>query len=73
VRPPQIDRALERAGLLERDAEQSYLVFEPEAGGPMDDLIGHAITYRVAVGPRAGQKVFALQTVTGSGRSRAEK
>ncbi len=29
----------------------------------MDDLIGHSITYRVAVGPRAGQKVFALQTV----------
>jgi hypothetical protein len=29
----------------------------------MDDLIVHSITYRVAVGPRAGQKVFALQTV----------
>jgi hypothetical protein len=24
---------------------------------------GHSITYRVAVGPRAGQKVFSLQTV----------
>jgi hypothetical protein len=29
----------------------------------MDDLVGHSITYRVAVGPRAGQKVFSLQTV----------
>jgi hypothetical protein len=29
----------------------------------MDDLVGYSITYRVAVGPRAGQKVFALQTV----------
>ena len=29
----------------------------------MDDLLGHSITYRVAVGPRAGQKVFSLQTV----------
>ncbi len=29
----------------------------------MDDLIGHSITYRVAVGPRAGQQVFALQSV----------
>lgn len=29
----------------------------------MDDLLGHSITYRVAVGPRAGQKVFTLQTV----------
>jgi hypothetical protein len=33
------------------------------AGGPLDDLIGRSITYRVAVGPRAGQKVFSLQTV----------
>jgi prevent-host-death family protein len=33
------------------------------AGGPMDDLLGHSITYRVAMGPRAGQKVFTLQTV----------
>jgi Putative transposase len=29
----------------------------------MDDLIGHSITYRVALGPRARQKVFMLQTV----------
>jgi hypothetical protein len=45
-----------------RDCENSYLAFDP-AGGPMDDLLGHSITYRVAMGPRAGQKVFALQTV----------
>lgn len=32
-------------------------------GGPLEDLIGHSVTYRVAVGPRAGQKVFTLQTV----------
>jgi hypothetical protein len=24
------------------------------AAGPLDDLIGHSITYRIAVGPRAG-------------------
>ncbi len=59
----RIGRALERVGLLERDVEQSYLALEAEGGGPMDDLLGHSITYRVAVGPRAGQKVFALQTV----------
>ncbi len=29
----------------------------------MDDLIGHSITYRVAMGPRSGQKVFTLQSV----------
>ena len=33
----------------------------------MDDVIGHSITYRVAVGPRAGQKVFSLQTVPARG------
>lgn len=31
--------------------------------GPLDDLIGHSITYRIAVGPRAGQKLFTLQTL----------
>ncbi len=29
----RIGRALERAGLLERDAEASYLTLEPAAGG----------------------------------------
>jgi hypothetical protein len=33
----------------------------------MDDLIVHSITYRVAVRPRAGQKVHALQTVPARG------
>jgi len=59
----RIGRSLERQGLLVRDAENGFLEFGPEAGGAMDDLIGHSITYRVAVGPRAGQKVFTLQTV----------
>ena len=31
--------------------------------GPLDDLIGPSITYRIAVGPRAGQKLFTLQTL----------
>ncbi|HEY5568846.1 MAG TPA: IS91 family transposase, partial [Gammaproteobacteria bacterium] len=59
----RIGRSLERQGVLVRDAENSYLAFDPAAGGAMDDLLGHSITYRVAVGPRAGQKVFTLQTV----------
>jgi hypothetical protein len=29
----------------------------------MNALLGHSITYRVAVGPRAGQKAFTLQTL----------
>ena len=31
--------------------------------GPLEDLIGHSITYRIAVGPTAGQKLFTSQTV----------
>ena len=68
----RIGRALERQGVLVRDAESSFLAFDPATGGGMDDLIGHSITYRVAVGPRAGQKVFTLQTVP-SARGRAEE
>ena len=45
----RIGRALERRGLLERDCESSYLTLDPAAGGAMDDLIGHSITYRVAM------------------------
>jgi hypothetical protein len=59
----RIGQALERKGLLMRDCENSYLASGAEAGGVMNDLLGHSITYRVAVGPRTGQKVYTLQTV----------
>ena len=58
----RIGRALQRRGLVERDLENAWLVRDTEAG-PLDDLLGHSITYRIAVGPRAGQKLFTLQTV----------
>jgi hypothetical protein len=61
----RIGRALERRGLLVRDCENAYLTLDPVAGGPMDDLLGHSITYRVAMGPRAGQKMFTLHSVSG--------
>ncbi|MGQ0834785.1 MAG: transposase, partial [Gammaproteobacteria bacterium] len=66
----QIGRALERQGLLVRDAEQAYLATESEssavnAGETADiaDLIAHSVTYRIATGPRAGQKVFTVQSL----------
>lgn len=59
----RIGRALEHQGVLARDAESSYLELDPDSARPMDDLLGHSIIYRVAVGPRAGQKVFSLQTL----------
>ncbi len=46
----RVARFLERQGLLERDAENSYLASEPVQEGPMDHLLGHSITYRIAVG-----------------------
>ena len=58
----RIGRVLEQRGLIERDMENAWLSTQGSEG-PLDDLIGHSITYRVAVGPRAGQKLFTLQTV----------
>lgn len=40
----RIGRALERAGILARDAEESFLELDSAGGGPMDDLLGHSIT-----------------------------
>jgi len=37
------------------------LAADTEAG-PLDDLLGHSLTDWIAVGSRAGQKVFTLQT-----------
>ena len=46
----RLARYLERQGLLERDAEHSYLTLENSQEDPMDQLRGHSITYRIAVG-----------------------
>jgi hypothetical protein len=59
----RVGRYLERQGLLERDAENSYLTTDAVSGDPMNQLLGHSITYRIAVGPQAGRKVFTLQTL----------
>jgi hypothetical protein len=59
----RIGRFLERQGLLERDAENSCLIGDGLEAGPMDQLLGSSITYRIAVGPQQGRKVFTLQTL----------
>ena len=61
----RVGRFLERQGLLERDAENSYLAGEALEAEPLDQLLGHSITYRIAVGPHQGRKVFTLQTLPG--------
>jgi hypothetical protein len=57
----RIGRFLGRQGLLERDSENSYLAWDAEDEDSMDQLLGHSITYRIAVGPQQGRKVFTLQ------------
>jgi hypothetical protein len=53
---------LEREGILERDEENSYLNLE---GGedPMQQVLGCSVSYRIAIGPQLGRKVFTLQTI----------
>jgi hypothetical protein len=47
----------------ERDTDHSYLSGEAVDAGPIDQLLRRSITYRIAVGPQAGRKVFTLQTL----------
>ena len=61
----RIGRFLERQGLLELDAEHSYLAGDDLEAGPMEQLLGSSITYRIAVGPQQGRKVFTLREAAG--------
>jgi hypothetical protein len=56
----RVARSLKRQGLLQQDAENSYLELDTDEQ-PMDQLIGNSITYRIAIGPNQGHKVFTLQ------------
>ena len=57
----RVGRFLERQGLLERDAENSYLAGDSVDDDPLNQLLGSSITYRIAVGLQPGRKVFTLQ------------
>ena len=59
----RVGRALERQGLLVRDQESSFLSLDSADASGFDDLLGHSITYRIALGPHQGRKAFTLQTV----------
>ncbi len=59
----RIGRSLECSGLISRDIENAYLAFDPAEEAPINSLLGASITYRIATGPREGQKVFTLQTI----------
>ena len=59
----RVGHFLERQGLLERTVENSYLATDADNEYPMNILLGHAITYRIAVGPQTGRKMFTLQAL----------
>ena len=66
----RIGRYLERQGLLVRDAGNSYLTAEgvdADSESPINQLLGSSITYRIAIGPQQGRKVFTLQTLPDCG------
>ena len=59
----RVGRYLERQGWLERDVENAYLALDSADDDPLSVLQGHSISYRIALGPQAGRKVFTLQTL----------
>ena len=46
-----------------RDIENTCLQFEEPDNCALNGLLGHFITYRIAVGPHASRKAFTLQTI----------
>ena len=58
----RVGRHLQRRGWLTRDAESSHLTLDREATA-LDSLLSHSITYRIALGSRAGQKAFTLRSL----------
>ncbi|MFT7209862.1 MAG: hypothetical protein ACI9XK_000096, partial [Granulosicoccus sp.] len=61
----RVARYLERQGWLARDEQSDNLTLtlDDEEGNTMQQLQGHSITYRIAMGPQAGRKVLTLQTI----------
>jgi hypothetical protein len=59
----RVGRFFERQGLLERNAQSASLSELALDEKPMQALLAHSITYRIALGPCAGRKLFTLQTL----------
>ncbi len=68
----RVARFLERRGFLEREEEHSYLTLEASDDDAMQQLYGHSITYRIAIGPQQGRKVFTLQSLPPAEESKNE-
>ncbi len=60
----RVGRCLERQGLLEQDAESTWLELEPaDDTDAMPHLLGSSVSYRIAVGPHQGRKAFIIRTI----------
>jgi len=59
----RLARMLVKEGVLAQDTENSYLTLDHLETNPMQQVQGHSITYRIAIGPQQGRKVFTLQTL----------
>lgn len=68
----RVGRHLQRWGWLSRDAESSHLNLDRDDTA-LDSLLSHSITYRIALGPRAGQKAFTLQSLAATSRREPDK
>ena len=54
---------LEKRGLLEHDAESTWLTLEQAEDDVLTQLHDHSVTYRIATGTQQGRRVFTLQTL----------
>jgi hypothetical protein len=59
----RVAKLLERRSLLARDEDNDYLTLETSQDEAMQQLYGHSITYRIAIGPQQCRKVFTLQSL----------
>ena len=60
----RIARCLGRQGVLERDAENSWLTLEEEEGEVLTQLQSASVIYRIATGPQRG--LLSPQPVSGT-------
>jgi hypothetical protein len=62
----RVGRYLEHEGLIERETGNIFLTQEALDASdedPTNQLLGSSVTYRIAVGPQQGRRVFTLQTL----------
>ncbi len=65
----RIVKYLEKVGLVQRDIENSYLNLPIDDEDSLLHLQGASVSYRIAMGPQEGQKVFTLRTLPASTES----